>query len=211
MKKFSINTALATLHGYREWVFDLDGTVYEEKDYLFPAYREIAAFCAQGRLAEEQEVYSFLTNTFEQAGRKHLFNKLFDALGLREEYMADFLRILRTTSRPGRIKPFSYFEKILQMPKPDRGRLSIITNGNVRQQQNKVSLIDWSGQYDELTVIFANQFEPKPGRAAFEHWKSTAGRGKAIYIGNEATDRAFAENCEIDFMHVEELLAAVPS
>lgn len=211
MKKFSTDTAWPALNGYQEWIFDLDGTVYEEKHYLFPAYRAMAAFCAQRGLAEEWKVYGFLTHTFERAGRKHLFDKLFEAFGVPEEYLGDFLRILRTTSMPGTIKPFPYFQEILQIPKPARGRLSIITNGNVRQQKNKVRLIDWSGQYDELTVIYANQFEPKPSRASFDHWSSAAARGNAIYIGNEATDRAFAENSGIDFLQVEELATSVSS
>jgi phosphoglycolate phosphatase-like HAD superfamily hydrolase len=211
MKKYSTDTGLSALHGYQEWVFDLDGTIYEERDYLFPAYREMASFCAQRGLADECKVYGFLTHTFEQAGRKQLFDTLFETFEIPEEYLRDFLRILRTTSMPGTIKPFPYFQDILQIPKPARGRLSIITNGNVRQQKNKVRLIDWSGQYDALTVIYANQFEPKPSRASFDYWSSAAARGNAIYIGNEATDRAFAENSGMDFLQVEELATSVSS
>ena len=57
----------------RVLIFDLDNTIYKERDFLFLAYQKIANTLFKKK---ESEVFDFLTTEFLEKGRSCLFDKL---------------------------------------------------------------------------------------------------------------------------------------
>jgi FMN phosphatase YigB (HAD superfamily) len=86
----------------------------------------------------------------------------------------------------------------------DRGaRALVVTNGNPRQQRNKVAAIDWRGHDASLEFHYAAETAPKPDPAVFSRNilpRHGLDRSAYLFVGDAASDRAFAHNCGVAFM-----------
>ncbi len=121
----------------RNLIFDLDNTIIDEKDYLYPAYLDVAKSYYQ---ENSNEIYKFLIKTFESSGRKNIFSKLTSKYGNNKFYLSDFLKKLRQNNSCKVIYTLGWFQKLMKLIN-DEFPLYIITNGNIIQQKNKINKI----------------------------------------------------------------------
>lgn len=186
-------------------IFDLDNTLYPEKDYLYQTYYLI------GHLLEYQEqisagsVIEFLISTFETSGRTGLFDKLIEKFNLNESYKLKLMAVMRTSKLPLRLIMFDYMQTIIEKLIAEDFKLFILTNGNPQQQLNKLKHLDFNGHADKLTCYFADEISPKPSPDAVWHIlkKHELEADQVLFIGDSEVDKMCAENAGIDFMNVE--------
>jgi HAD superfamily hydrolase (TIGR01549 family) len=200
---------LDKIGNYKLYIFDLDNTIYDEKLYLFPAYRTIANYLEKKKLAKSQRIYTYLTREFKNAGRELLFDKLIQKLGLEQELKTEFLSILRT-NRPKRKMPvYPQIAKLFSELQTEKKRIYVITNGNVTQQKNKVENIKWGKFRKSIHLIYANETKPKPSPESFNalRRKININPKECVYIGDAESDRIFAKNSKIEFIHPDQLLS----
>ena len=81
---------------YKTYIFDLDNTLYNEVDYLYPALFSIARDLDNQYGSGYLNVCAFLKNTFIREGRKELFDKLIIHFDFPPEIIDLCLNKLRT-------------------------------------------------------------------------------------------------------------------
>ena len=162
-----ILTNLIQSRQYEFFLFDLDNTLYDERLYLFPAYKEISLYIGKHYGLNPSETEQFLITGFENAGRSNLFNRLCAKFQIPEPAMPDMLHILRTVHLPAPIGLFEKAKHFMEALLKAGKKIYVITNGNVEQQQNKIHLIEWHGMDKQIEFVLASGMKPKPEKGCF--------------------------------------------
>ncbi len=223
------------LSNYDTIIFDLDDTLYPEISYLIPAFKAISKEIEAEYTVNAAEVASFLINTFEKKGRSMLFNKCFnhflkseneaenerkndeqviarheatEGVYFEDMPIAKYLHILRTVKIAEKIALFPYAYRLIPQLLAEKKQIFVLTNGNPKQQRNKIAHLDWQNLDAQITFVFANEFAPKPSPSVFSdflvpnfHLKTK----KTLFIGDAETDAEFSQNVGFDFLHVDYL------
>jgi FMN phosphatase YigB (HAD superfamily) len=200
--------SLEDFHRFAVYLFDLDDTLYAEAAYLESAYRGIAREADKDWGIPWRDTLAYLTDSFREEGRAGLFDRLHGRLAAagatvpeRERYVGSCLQILR--SHPCRLSLYPHAHEVLKGVR-DRGCPAlVVTNGNPRQQRNKVAGIDWRGEDAFLEFHYAAETAPKPDPSLFLRIiqpRHGLDRSRYLFVGDSESDHLFARNCGIAFM-----------
>jgi FMN phosphatase YigB (HAD superfamily) len=200
--------SISDLERFSLFIFDLDNTIYDEKDYLFQGYRAIAARIASIHpVLAEDCLFADLKNLFRKEGRDRVFDKFLERHGLDNALVTDCLETLRsfTPEKPVRIN--RTVRKFLFSLKDKGKKIFVLTNGNTIQQRNKIRHIRWESLGSYITFIYANDIEPKPSPAGVIHILNISGTEKenAIFFGDKDTDRESARKAGIIYLDINDL------
>lgn len=195
---------LRNFYLYRAYIFDLDDTLYKETDYLFSAYKQIAAYINQKYGIDAEEIFLYLQERFLECGRRNIFDKMDKHFGIEAGNIGEYLEILRSHQPSGKIPLFYEMKKLLYWLIKMKKQIFVLTNGNVQQQKNKIKHIDWAG-INDINFVFANEIEPKPSPKAVELImnENNISKRDIVLIGDSYVDRMCARNAEIDFVSVK--------
>jgi FMN phosphatase YigB (HAD superfamily) len=206
-------SSLDAFHRFSVYMFDLDDTLYPERQYLESAYRGIAVDAGEAWGVSIADTLRFLLDTFQTEGRSLLFDRLHDRLlhsGIpvpdRDAYVRRCLGILRT--HPCRLALYDHIPYVLRDIRDRAVTALVVTNGNAAQQRNKVSGIDWLGYDTSMEFHYAAETAPKPDPSVFLgpiRMRHGIDNGAYLFIGDAETDRAFARNCGVSFMWADRL------
>ncbi len=196
-------------YAYKCYILDLDNTLYNEADYLYAAYREIAHFLHKNYNLTTEKVENYLISEFTNSGRKNLFNNLIENYKLPKETLNDFLFILRNIQRKQKINLFPEMERLLNQLIVNNKFIYILTNGNVVQQKNKINQISWNGLINKINIKFANEIDPKPSPTAIYEILEECNLKKheVVFIGDSEVDKKCAGRANIKFLHVNLFLS----
>jgi len=203
---------------YKDWfdgrkavIFDLDGTLYNERDYLSAAWLGIGRDLEKKRGVSEKRVYQFLEDEFLLHGHRALFNKLITAFELPPAYLSEALEILRNIEITGKITCYPEMTACMEWLITQGRQLFIVTNGNVIQQKNKIKSIEFGTLLNHIEVIYANEIVPKPDPAVFLHLqkKYQLLNEEVLMIGDSSTDESFCQAAGIDFVHASKILSRI--
>jgi putative hydrolase of the HAD superfamily len=184
-------------------VFDLDDTLINEKTWLFASYEKIAHFIFPDDESKKRRAYDFLLKTFENEGRKNIFNKL------KEKFPDSFgdidlwLMVMRQTVVEGGLPIFDWAVKIIS--KFPSNCIAILTNGNPFQQRKKFEQLYPNILVKNLMLICANEIEAKPSPKGLFFIGKTFGISmeNLLFIGDSKTDEECAMRAGVDFIKVE--------
>ena len=158
-------------------IFDLDDTLYSEKDYVRSGYSKIADFLAIPSAAQK------LWRYFEQ--RKPAIDLYLSEIG-KNDLKEECLSVYR--NQVPDIQLYDGVSEMLARLKQRGKKLGIITDGRVEGQQNKITALGLSSLTDDIIITDAlggAEFR-KPNQAAFqimqERWQIPF--QKMIYIGD---------------------------
>lgn len=189
-------------------IFDLDNTLYNENEYLFEGYKNIAKHIESKYNIKFLDTYNFLKNRFLEGGRINLFNNMISYFELDENELSSILELLRTYKPKHKFHIFPIMKNFLYEIETTQTDYVIITNGNVQQQKNKVDHILW-GKLNPK-IVYANLFKPKPYPDSFLDYLSKQNkkykREKVLLIGDNEIDNEFAKNIKCKFMNVKSIL-----
>ncbi len=194
---------MESLSKYDLIIFDLDDTIYEEKNYLYISYHNISMYVAKKYNCDYNEVDLYLRQTFERDGRRDLFDKVCSKFNIQANEINVFLSLMRNVHIYPKIEPNKYFIDLVKQLLQERKSIVVITNGNVIQQKNKINSINWHGLKSKINFIFANEHAPKPDPASFNFVREQINFKTAVYIGDSLSDEEFAINCNIKFINVD--------
>lgn len=161
-------------------VFDLDDTLYSEKNYVRSGYRKIAQNYLDIVNAEEKLWNSFLK------GEKAI-DKVFDEARLDEKEKKNALNIYR--EHMPEIELYTGVSEMLSRIKNKGKKIGIITDGRPDGQKNKIKALRLDVDQVIITDELGGIQYRKPNKKAFElmqnRWKIAF--NKMVYIGDNAT------------------------
>ena len=161
-------------------VFDLDDTLYSEKNYVRSGYRKIAQNYPDIENAEEKLWNSFLK------GEKAI-DKVFDEARLDEKEKKNALNIYREHMPV--IELYTGVSEMLIRIKNKGKKIGIITDGRPDGQKNKIKALKLDVDQVIITDELGGIQYRKPNKKAFElmqnRWKIAF--NKMVYIGDNVT------------------------
>lgn len=196
-RSFKVNN---TVFLYDYVLFDLDDTLINEKDYLFEAYDKIACNFSTNQ-SRYLEFRDFLIDNFNKNGREGLFDKFILNFNLTIT-CNDCLEILRNITVSDGLKLKTEAKIILKALKEVSIPYSVLTNGNLQQQCNKIGQIKWESFNLPDDVIYASAFKPKPDESSFLFWEKRRFYNEIVYIGDSSIDEEFSLKAGIDFLNI---------
>jgi putative hydrolase of the HAD superfamily len=174
-------------------LFDLDDTLYPERDFVMGGLRAAAEFLSDRCGSAPAEVEAGLVSILERDGRGHVFDTFMRTAGcFRPERVAAALHVYR--SHQPRIQLFPDARPVLVRLRQRGVKLGILTDGIASVQQRKIDalglrpLVDIIIFTDELGGGFSKP-SPVPFQVALDLLCCNA--GDAAYVGNDP-DKDFA-------------------
>jgi phosphoglycolate phosphatase-like HAD superfamily hydrolase len=194
----------------KAFVFDLDNTLYPEKDYLYQVYYMIGQFIEYHETYDHQIITKYLIDEFEKNGRSHIFDKLIEQFDLKKEYVDNCIRLLSTARLPLKLLLFKEAEWMLNELVDQQKQIFILTNGTTDQQLNKITQIEWNGLQKHITCYYANELAPKPAPDGLlkimENHNLQA--EDLVFIGDADIDENCAKAAGVEFVYVDVLVTS---
>ncbi len=146
-------------------VFDLDGTLYDVKQYFWGAFNEIADYIAPRYGLSRQPVFQELAQLWQEKTSMypHLFDDLIARLHLGQEELDALLRIFN--QHRAKMEPYPDVAPTLDKLRGGSYKLGLITDGNVERQQRKLAVLNLEQYFN--AIIYAREVEPKPSSLPF--------------------------------------------
>lgn len=167
-------------------VFDLDDTLYLERDYVRSGFSFIADLMAKRTSVEKEEVFSCLWGLFLQGERGNIFDQCLARYPcLQEQFSIQEL----VTAYRGHIPAIKMFAplKIWLQNNRDRFYLGVISDGPLKSQQAKVKSLGVNELIPDiiLTDTWGREFW-KPHPLSFEFLAKEWGleNDQLVYIGD---------------------------
>lgn len=167
-------------------LFDLDDTLYEEKQFVKSGFKEVAKFINNKFNIDEKIFYKILTDVFNKGIRGNIFDIALERLNINfdDNIISSMVKIYREHIPEIRLNKNVKF-LLLNLRK--KYSLGIITDGYFEVQKNKVQALKLEELFD--TIIYTDRY----GR---EFWKPNVfgyelalkefrvSPGETIYIGD---------------------------
>lgn len=198
----SVEYLINAHNAYRTILFDLDNTLYNETDFLFPVYKVISEKFYPDDFGM---VYNFLVSEFIYRGRKSLFDKLVEAFPQNETSSTNCLKVLRTYRCSNLLTLYPWFLDFLCQV-GEKFKIRIITNGHMDQQKNKIWSINFGNYRKSMDVIYANLIKPKPHIESYFAFHDVEDFNDPIYIGDSDVDFEFSQRAGLEFFNARNLI-----
>lgn len=176
----SITDAKKHIQGLKAIVFDLDDTLYSEKEYVRSGFRAIADTLPWVKLMEEK-----LWQAFEQ--RKSAIDEVLAAEGMYTDELKQKCLSVYRFQQPN-IHLYDGVKELLGQFRADGYKLGIITDGRPEGQRAKIKALGLEGLVDHIIVTdeLGGVEYRKPNKTAFVKMKETLNVAfeQMCYIGD---------------------------
>lgn len=175
---------------WRALVFDLDDTLYPERDYVRGGFQAVAGWVSQTQGEEPQAVFDELWGMFEAGVRRDTFDRWLRSRGRpADPDRASMIEAYRR-HRP-RLTPYPDVVPALKGLRAE-ARLGLITEGPRAVQEAKLEALGLRSWFDKVVVLGEDERPNwKPSPRPFQLWLqgSSIEPAAAVYLGdNPAKD-----------------------
>ncbi len=145
IKISNIQDVAAHTDGLQAVVFDLDDTLYSEKEYVRSGYHQISRLF----LGAEQEVYDQLWNAFLQ--KQNAIDEMLHQQGIYSEELKEKCLRIYHYQQP-QIHLYEGAEQLLRDLRERGYKLGLLTDGRVEGQYAKIRALQLAPLFDEIIV-----------------------------------------------------------
>ncbi len=205
MKIYKKRILKKKLEKYKIIIFDLDNTIYNEKNFIYPSLKNVSKFLTTKIDIHENEIQKqllILKNKNQKIFDKFLSNFLVKKINLKSlvkrtinKYQSYNCNNLKNVSSLKNILKFFYKKK----------KLFLVTNGNRLRQKNKIKKLGINKFFKKIYILDNDYDYIKPSTKSVNSLKKfikKIGFKNAVYVGdNKITDKAFAKNLKISFIN----------
>jgi FMN phosphatase YigB (HAD superfamily) len=184
---------LAALSGASRVVFDLDGTLYDTRDFERPALKSVVDWL---RERSGNPLQGFLQAIwFRRETSRHrpgLFDELLLKYGLPVDWGAECVQRFHDY-RGAELTEADNLHDLLGVLCANGCRLALVSNGNAELQQRKLTLLGLRDMFD--ICIYCDPREPdhlKPSSWAWSQLATWQSSHSAVYVGDDPVDAEFA-------------------
>lgn len=165
-------------------IFDLDDTLYNERNYVFGAFAEVAKFLSYKYKLNEKKLYEDIIDIFEKNGRGKIFDILCEKYKINENIktLVDVYR----NSQP-ELKLYDDGLQILKYGKKNKFNLALITDGCSKVQWNKIKSLKLENIIDKIIVTddLGKEYWKPHEKSYLEIIKYfNCNSGECVYIGD---------------------------
>lgn len=191
---------LNILERYSTYIFDLDDTLYDQRNYLAQTLRPyLAQELPDKSDVQRIEIMNDYFTEYELRGPSQIIQRLNARLGTQLS-VENFKSMLNNPHVDRRIGINPDMLNILNALKSMEKKIWVCTNGTRQQQQIKISLL--SKHFDfNARVMYAVDTELKPSGASIKEVLDPTSYKDAIMIGDSEVDKIAAESVPIDFLY----------
>lgn len=129
-------------------IFDLDDTLYNEKDFVYGAFKEVASYLENKYNILSDKIYNRMLQILKVEGRGKIFNRICDEYHFDED-IPKLVEVYR------RAKPnLNLYEDAQTFLNQNVGnyKFGLITDGLYYVQWNKIKLLNIEQYFDEIIV-----------------------------------------------------------
>jgi FMN phosphatase YigB (HAD superfamily) len=186
--------------------FDLDGTVYDEFDFILQTYSEIIN-SLQNYINDDERALNWMLKRWLEMGSSypHIFSETWDKFSSEKSISKNnFVSIA--------LKKYIDSEPILHLSKRAEtvldacskcGVLFLLSDGNSQLQRRKFNALGLSKWFDDSYVIFSGDYQvQKPSIYLVPILKSLVNTDLAIYFGDRRVDAEMSAVAGMQFSRV---------
>ena len=132
-------------------VFDLDDTLYPERQYALSGFAAVADWAESSLGIPSEQGYSELEAYFEEGIRGDTFNRWLQAHGKEpDKWIPEMVRCYR--DHTPKLEPYPETHSVLQKLSCDY-RLGLITQGHKPGQQRKLEALELTGYFEAIMIM----------------------------------------------------------
>jgi len=169
-------------------VFDLDDTLYPERDYVFSGFRAVATWAEEHLGIPADQGFTELRRLFEDGVRGDTFDRWLESHGLKpDEWVPRMVQVYRE-DHP-HIEAYPEVPGLLQRLRP-RYRLGLVSDGHAEVQKRKLTALGLASCFDVL--VFSDEWgreawkpNSRPFEIALERLKVIG--SEAVYVADNPT------------------------
>lgn len=204
MKYLCINDI--PLNEYQIIGFDLDGTLYDEKEFIKQVYSRIATYFQTVSNINKNEVYIWMLNRWIEKGSSYpyIFSECIEKFNLENTSIEQCLAYYRNTDF--RLALDFKIKKLLEKLKMEK-QLFLVTDGFANLQKRKFQSLGLVEYFQTKNIVFTgelgrNYYKPDVTALKFIDCLKEYGQKNIIYFGDRHIDEQFAKNAGFDFVHI---------
>lgn len=166
-------------------VFDMDDTLYLERDFVLSGFKAVAAWGSKTYDISSQEGFHFLWESFEQGIRGNTFNLWLEAFDIDDPgAISNMIQVYR--NHQPEIAPCEDVLPVLNVLQ-SRAGLGLITEGYRQVQENKLTALGLESFFEVRVIMGEDEREYwKPNSYPFRCLLDQMGvpAGTAVYVGD---------------------------
>lgn len=165
-------------------IFDLDDTLYLEKDFVMSGYQAVGKYLADSNVCDRQSAFSCMAETFSTQGRQMVFPTLMEKFPNISATLADLIEVYRQ-HRPA-ICLFPGYQGLLQ-EFVHQYRLGVITDGLPAVQARKVRALGLEDVMEKIIYTWeygTDKQKPHPFAFSLMLESLRAKPGSALFVGD---------------------------
>lgn len=147
-------------HNIRLVIFDLDDTLYSEKQYVLSGFKAVSLFVAEKYDINKEKFYQSLLETFERGIRGNNFDVVLKKFNLyKKQLVLELIKVYRMH------KPkLKLYQEVLQVLKELKKnyKLALLTDGYAKVQRKKVKALNIKRLFD--IIVFSDDYGRKKWR-----------------------------------------------
>lgn len=165
-------------------IFDLDDTLYYEKEYVLEAFKDVAYYLGNKYKKDKEELYIRMKEILETLGRGKIFNLICEENNFKEDikYLVEIYR----NSKP-KLNLYEDSLEFLSWAREKGYKLGIITDGCSKVQWNKIKGLDIEKAVDKIIVTddYGKEFWKPHEKSYLEMMKwFNIEPNECIYVGD---------------------------
>lgn len=168
-------------------LFDLDDTLYYEKEYVLEAFKQVAHYLENKYKKNEEKLFERMRDILEELGRGKIFNIICEENNFDED-IRDLVELYRN-SEP-KLKLYNDSRIFLDWAKNNGYKLGIITDGASKVQWNKIKGLGIEALVDKIIVTddLGKEFWKPHEKAYLDIMKYfNINKYECIYVGDNPT------------------------
>ncbi len=193
-------------------IFDLDDTIYSQKHYDTPALKLVSRYLSKVVDINSKKIFSEIRKLKKLKRGKHpllVFNRYLKNFKISSKEKRKFINksvnLFQSFSCKNLNKVPSLKTLIKNLSKEKD--LFLVTNGHVFRQKRKIKYLGINNYFNKIFILDGVRKKIKPSIKNVNYlvnFLKKKHKKKAVYVGdNKKSDKLFAENLKIDFIHFE--------
>ncbi len=194
--------------GVRAYIFDVDDTVYEEKQFVRAAMKDVSLYLSEKYDIPSDRIYDFCMNSIESGHRGRTFNMLCEEFSIDEDVdkIVDIYRSCET-----KLDLYDDTKALIEKIKAAGLKIGVITDGFSKVQRSKVKGLGLFEIADAVIISYDYTDENgkplcKPDTRVYEMCLEKLGvkPEEAVYIGdNPLKDFIGARKLGMKTVHIK--------